>query len=357
MLRCLKGFCSQTDFLSNLVPLSLLLLKGRQSLLLTCIMAPKTDYEYLSTPFPLYISSSLLFFGNHPKSSVTSSPSFHLSVTFATRAVFGLLRPLFMPPMARSSGCAASTMRSLFMAIGLWIILSPSLVSAYNNLKFVNHCPYDVYSWTVGPAGSGLEGRDHEAVTIPANSVTVHGMYNGETMHGGIAIKLRDIPKYQVAPAGIIQVEYNLEPSQNNLWYDLSAIDCNHNVGNEDPSYCPLIAGGMKVSVQKVKYGRCPTAWCGADGCHNVYKEHGFWQGEPTFRCDADTDIFVELCTERAGPRTFNGHLEPGHPADPDMEPGNTTANGVCGAKTSGGATCFGYAHGACCSCKYLSTG
>ncbi|KAF1351588.1 hypothetical protein EJ07DRAFT_183742 [Lizonia empirigonia] len=87
-----------------------------------------------------------------------------------------------------------------------------------------NYCPYDLYFWTVGPAGSGFNSTNQEALTIPANSLTVHGT-NTEAIHGGISLKIRDLPRYQVAPAGIIQVEYNLVPSKNDIWYDLSAID------------------------------------------------------------------------------------------------------------------------------------
>ncbi|KAF2633840.1 carbohydrate-binding module family 18 protein, partial [Macroventuria anomochaeta] len=233
------------------------------------------------------------------------------------------------------------------------VAILSGLVSAANNIKFVNHCPYDVYSWTVGPVKSGYTGNDHEAVTIPANSVTIQGMVNGEAIGGGIFLKLRDLPEYQVAPTGNIQVEYNIEPSQNHVSYDLSAIDCDHSVGPENPSFCPLIGSGMKIHVEHANKGRCPPASCGADGvCHHTYKEHGFWEDEHNFRCDAGTDIVVEFCTEKAGPRTFNGHMEPGHPAEPqpDTKPGQQTTNGVCGKETPDEATCFGYAHGNCCS-------
>ncbi|KAJ4333630.1 hypothetical protein N0V87_007480 [Didymella glomerata] len=246
------------------------------------------------------------------------------------------------------------------MGTSLWVVcllaaVFSTVVSAEKNIKIINHCPYDVYSWAVGPAGSGWEGKDYQAVTILANTVTYQGMANCERTKGGISVKLRDLPHYEVAPAGIIQVEYNLVPSQNHLWYDLSAIDCNHNVGPEHPSFCPLIGGGMKVYVENADQGKCPPAWCDADGqCHNTYKEHGSWQGEPSFRCDAGKDIVVEFCTARAGPRTFNGYNKLGHhEPQPDKKPGNPTTNGVCGAKTPDGATCYGYAHGDCCSRKF----
>lgn len=244
---------------------------------------------------------------------------------------------------------------SAVLRIACLLAAIPSaVVSAEKNIKFINHCPYDVYSWSVGPAGSKWTGHDHEAVTIPANTVTYQGMANCELTQGGIPVKLRDLPRYEVAPAGIIQVEYNLVPSKNHLWYDLSAIDCNHNVGPEYPSFCPLIGGGMKVYVENAKEGKCPTAWCDVDGqCHNTYKERGSWEGEPSFRCDAGKDIVVEFCTARAGLRTFNGYDEPGHhEPQPDKQPGNPTINGVCGAETPDGATCFGYAYGSCCSRK-----
>ena len=246
-------------------------------------------------------------------------------------------------------------MLSLALLIAFIALISSGLTA--NTIKLVNHCPYDVYSWTVGPAGSRYAGLDRDAVTVPANSVAVHSMVNSETIGGGIALKLRDLPKYQVAPAGIIQVEYNLELSKNNLWYDLSTIDCVHSAGPESPSFCPLFRSGMKIHIESADYGMCPPVWCSTDGCHNTYKKPGFWNGEPTFKCDAGTDIVVEFCTERAGPRTFNGHSEPGHLVGPQSitKPGHPTTNGVCGAQVPNGATCFGFAHGNCCSRKSSS--
>ncbi|KAJ4363243.1 hypothetical protein N0V95_001146 [Ascochyta clinopodiicola] len=216
----------------------------------------------------------------------------------------------------------------------------------------INHCPYDIYSWNVGPSGSGFTGHDHEAVTITANSVTFQSMVNSETIGSGMALKFRDLPVYEVTPAGIIQVEYNLEPSKNNLWYDLSAIDCDLTASLESPSFCPLVGGGMKLYVADADEAKCPPAWCGADGCHDTYTRRGFWKGEPTFRCNADVDVVIEMCTERAGARTFNGNTEPTHAVDPhsDAKPGGTTQDGVCGARDPFGATCFGYTHGNCCS-------
>jgi hypothetical protein len=53
-----------------------------------------------------------------------------------------------------------------------------------------------------------------------------------------LSLKIRDLPYYAVAPAGIIQVEYHLEQSAGAMWYDLSAVDCNLMVGPEDAMYC-----------------------------------------------------------------------------------------------------------------------
>jgi hypothetical protein len=36
------------------------------------------------------------------------------------------------------------------------VLVYASLVSAINTVNFVNHCPYDLWYWVVGPATSGL---------------------------------------------------------------------------------------------------------------------------------------------------------------------------------------------------------
>lgn len=248
-----------------------------------------------------------------------------------------------------------------FLSLLLAFTATISPIHAANSVIFTNHCPYDLFAWTVGPAGSGYAGEDRDAVTLPAQTITTHAMV--KAAGGGISLKLRDLPFYRVAPAGILQVEYNLLAGRNELWYDLSAIDCEAGAGPESSSFCPLVQSGVRVHVERADRGRfvdpaeCPSAGCGAQGCYNTYRQHGTWKGEPTFKCGAGSDIVVELCTERAGPRTFHGLVEPEERAgkpDGDVKPGGTTTDGICGAKAVGGATCFGFRHGNCCSGESL---
>lgn len=226
------------------------------------------------------------------------------------------------------------------------ILALVSFSSAANTVKFINHCPYDVYSWTVGPASSGFTGEDSEAVTIPANTVTTQDMLSSNMIGGGIALKLRDVPEYRIAPAGIIEVGYNLSPHKNSLSYGVSAINCDRKAGPEDPSFCPLMRGGIEVNVEALGHARCSSASCGADGCSNTLKE--------SEACNAASDISIGFCTERVGPRTFNGALKPGYPAEIESvaKPGHKTTDGACGVESPMGATCFGFTHGNCCSCK-----
>jgi hypothetical protein len=162
-------------------------------------------------------------------------------------------------------------------------------------------------------------------------------MINTEVLGGGMALKMRDKPYYQVAPAGIIQVEYNLEPSHNAFWYDLSAVDCVKNVGPENPGYCPLISSGLKLSLPG---SDCPEAGCADNICSNTYMDHGSWENEPSFRCNAGADLFVETCTESTGSSPPSNNA----PTDSLV----VSPNGLCGCST--GYTCKGSRWGECCS-------
>jgi hypothetical protein len=180
-------------------------------------------------------------------------------------------------------------------------------------------------------------GYDNEATLVPKNSGSViHLMVNTEVLGGGMALKVRDKPYYQVAPAGIIQVEYNLEPSHNAFWYDLSAVDCVKDVGPENPGYCPLIGGGIQLSLPG---SDCPQAGCANNICSNTYMDHGSWQDEPSFRCNAGADLFVEMCTESTGSNP------PPNNAPPPLV---VSPNGLCSG--SAGFTCKGSKWGECCS-------
>jgi hypothetical protein len=44
-------------------------------------------------------------------------------------------------------------MKTSIFAVGAALVAS---ATATNNVKFINRCPYDIYFWTVGPAGSNL---------------------------------------------------------------------------------------------------------------------------------------------------------------------------------------------------------
>jgi hypothetical protein len=125
----------------------------------------------------------------------------------------------------------------LFILLGLF-----SFVSSTNMVKFMNHCPYDIWFWTVAPynpTGPWIDGSDKYHTMVPGNGGSViHNMLDTEKLGGGLSLKIRDLPYYAVAPAGILQVEYHLEPSKGTMWYDLSAVDCDHAVGPENPRYC-----------------------------------------------------------------------------------------------------------------------
>jgi hypothetical protein len=103
-------------------------------------------------------------------------------------------------------------MKYIFAVVYSLVGLS-SLATAANTVKFINHCPYDIYFWTAGPS-KDLQAQDAAHITVPGNGGSViHGMLNTELLGGGISLKMRDLPYYTVAPAGIIQVEYHLEPT------------------------------------------------------------------------------------------------------------------------------------------------
>ncbi|KAJ4305144.1 hypothetical protein N0V90_000675 [Kalmusia sp. IMI 367209] len=97
--------------------------------------------------------------------------------------------------------------------LGYWmllLILSAQLISAANNLIFKNKCDHSLYYWVIHP---DTVENDNLYIVVPAHDERLHVMESNGA--GGIAIKFRDLPVYTVAPAGILQAEYNLEPATN----------------------------------------------------------------------------------------------------------------------------------------------
>ena len=127
-----------------------------------------------------------------------------------------------------------------------------SLAAAANSVKLINRCPYDIYFWAAGPS-TKFQHTDADYSMVPKDGGSViHVMSNTEELGGGVSLKMRDMPYYTVAPAGIIQVEYHLEPNKSAMWYDLSAVDCDKFVGPEHPMYC-------RKSIQRKKFKKTCT--------------------------------------------------------------------------------------------------
>ncbi|KAH7077904.1 hypothetical protein BKA63DRAFT_564457 [Paraphoma chrysanthemicola] len=273
-------------------------------------------------------------------------------------------------------------MLSFVFAPFVFVLLGfPQPSTAENTVTFNNKCPYDVFYWTVPPGGRVAPGMiDSEWTMVPALGSHTYPMPNGVALGGGSAMKIRDLPRYQVKPAGIIQFEHNVETAK--IWYDLSVIDCNAAVGPEDPSFCPLIGGGVKMFVHNQGEGEdCQTATCNPDGtCERVYFNHGHWLNEPSLSCRSGADITIEFCRDRVGPRTkgipeIDGDpppvgplypivFSPG-PSYPDASPVPPSSvvpspkptpsgplvlstDGTCGGTT--GFKCKGSIYGNCCS-------
>ncbi|KAF2263721.1 hypothetical protein CC78DRAFT_603240 [Lojkania enalia] len=173
-------------------------------------------------------------------------------------------------------------------------LLTPT--SAVNQVIIRNYCNTSLYFWTVY---HDYAPPDWAHTSVPPRSAMTIPML--QHYQGAIALKIRDIPHYAVAPAGILQLEYNLAGRQ--VWYDLSIIDCDVNAGPTSPLYCPFVHGGVMLRTSD-RTGRCPTAHCEGPVCSGAYLRPGGWLGEPTFVCPAGNDLLLEVCTGREVNRT-----------------------------------------------------
>ncbi|CAA9966755.1 Chitin bind 1 domain containing protein [Pyrenophora teres f. maculata] len=261
-------------------------------------------------------------------------------------------------------------------------LLTPTVLST-NTIKIVNHCPYPLYYWLVGPANTkenDLSGDAHRNLVPSHGGSIIHQMVDTTHLGGGMTLKMRDLPYYNVQPAGIMQVEYNLELERGALWYDLSAIDCDHGAGPEVAGYCPFMAGGISLKVANVPAGICNGARCSNSKCEGTYTTHESYLDEPSFWCGAGADLIAETCIEGPGKRTFYGK-DPNEPisapasvpesdsyptpsttsivsplATPDHtyipapapSPLDISIAGECGPISN--QTCAGSTHGLCCS-------
>ena len=198
----------------------------------------------------------------------------------------------------------------------LFLLLEAHVVVGENRVIWHNHCDYDLYFWIVG---KGTFERDDFHTRVPARSQFVDDM---KEFWSGTAIKIRDLPYYTVAPAGILQLEYFLDYGQNKIFYDSSIINCDINAGPQSPSYCPFVHGGVSLFIPQKReplFG-CRDAYCRLGGkCNETYLRPGGWVGEPSLSCGLGIDIVFETCVEMSAERTWEngkpGHLIPPVPA------------------------------------------
>lgn len=187
-----------------------------------------------------------------------------------------------------------------------------------------NHCDYDLYFWVVG---TGTIERDSDHTRVPARSQLIDSM---KEFQSGTAIKIRDLPYYTVAPAGILQLEYFLDHGQNKIFYDSSIINCDIHAGPQSPSYCPFAHGGVNLTIpsKREPLYECRDAYCRLGGKCNreTYLRPGGWVGEPSLSCGLGIDIIFETCVEMSTERTWEngkpGHvIPPAHPPIPALAP------------------------------------
>jgi hypothetical protein len=244
----------------------------------------------------------------------------HHKANFVARLLCAQLSlPFFSTPATmapRSIIPAGLPWRYLLALILIISTLSP-LALATNSLYMINNCPYNLYFWVVGPHDPDL---DEKVNIVPPYNIIIHQMFAmSPEREAGSVLKIRDLPHYQNPSAGIIQVEYNLDPAANHITWDLSAIDCHREVEPWDPNYCPFIAGGIKMYTNgKGSYEK--SASCLGDQCSNAYTEHGYWLGEPSWPTAIGNDVFFETCTHGIGPQT-NDIEDPNHVHVPGTPP------------------------------------
>jgi hypothetical protein len=61
-------------------------------------------------------------------------------------------------------------------------------------------------------------------------------------------------------------------------------------------SCAALIQGGIRLYVPEIPDDNCPPANCNETGCFNAYTKEGGYPGEPSWKCRAGADLFLETC-------------------------------------------------------------
>lgn len=110
-----------------------------------------------------------------------------------------------------------------------------------------NRCPYDVYAWSVTPLSGGT------AKKITKNGGLYTEVFQRPCANCGVSIK---ISKNSANPTDITQYEYSI--ANNQLWYDISFIDCAKAIAGSDSfdaTACPGHEGGVSLGTVTAQQG------------------------------------------------------------------------------------------------------
>jgi hypothetical protein len=165
--------------------------------------------------------------------------------------------------------------------------ITPQLVPrGQDGVTIYNNCAFDVYSVTIG------QSAEHQRALLKPGSWNWQPYYEAGQCKG-VSIKMS---KEGYLQGGITQLEYT--PCQNNqLWYDLSNIDCGPN-GLASKEDCPFYKNGGMFLRNDAGAQVCPSRQCKSNdqNCHDAYNAPTDDWATTTCQTNQNTVLFT--CSE-----------------------------------------------------------
>ncbi|KAF2658866.1 hypothetical protein K491DRAFT_713119 [Lophiostoma macrostomum CBS 122681] len=193
-----------------------------------------------------------------------------------------------------------------FSTFGLLAMSAPApdtstdLPRTANTVMIKNSCDYDLNLAKV-PGGS--------QVTPAVEKLPAHGSWSvdfvadtpgGSGFDTSVKIALGD--QKPEGNLSITQFEYNYITATNQVWYDISLVDCTRNVSKDEGggTHCPGWESGLRVQSGKA----CVAYECAAQ---EFCPKQVYWfnnydgkTGAPNTACDVKEGVTFELCTEKS---------------------------------------------------------
>lgn len=179
--------------------------------------------------------------------------------------------------------------KMLFKFVIAAAALQVGLVAAMGKSVLVNRCPYDIWAWSVDQNGSS------KTIRVPSRTKYTEPL---RSTCSGCGTSLKISKTSQLLGGAQTQFEYSIVNNQ--LWYDISFVDC---ANGQNANSCPGHDLGLTMDSPEPACGKAkcaPGTYCPTASYYVDFPLKKLGLRDPVFTCPGkgtDMDLIMTVCS------------------------------------------------------------